>query len=463
MLPSPVPTAAGDVERMTDEDDDADGGAIRPEDVPPATPVVMLPPAARTGWCNACNGAEVDDVVSVLPSACADNANAAVPGVADDVAELFASVGWLPAARWWCEKSALLGTARPTSACNDEASRTPTAALFGSTFAEATSDTFTPDTDDASVDANTVDVAPAAAAGAMETAPGGCGDGVVGVGVACATAVDAVQIDGGPVDPDGDGTDAAFCGDSGGCSEAVSSSDMTRPCAWLWWYFSPLANLYFLLQSCSGHSSSTGEIGHGSTVVLIFLAGICTFNPVNGLMRLLVSPRSVHRPRPDNDPLGPLPLPPLVDELLLLSSLDLRFSGRGGRNVVGDVEGVFETVLVPELAADDEEWFVALPETLEAPLPPPRPDPPADDADSVAFAFEPLPLAEPEPAVTSVPPLGPPTDVRHARPLAPPLRSLLCTCTNETYKLSSVYRKQNTKQKPQSARLQHNHTLIVIR
>lgn len=36
-----------------------------------------------------------------------------------------------------------------------------------------------------------------------------------------------------------------------------------------------------------------------------------------------------------------------------LSSFDLRFSGRGGRNAVGEVDGVLVPVLFPELLDDD--------------------------------------------------------------------------------------------------------------
>lgn len=39
------------------------------------------------------------------------------------------------------------------------------------------------------------------------------------------------------------------------------SSSSAEPCAWLWWYFSPLMCLYFLLQFGSGHSSNTGLAG----------------------------------------------------------------------------------------------------------------------------------------------------------------------------------------------------------
>ena len=80
---------------------------------------------------------------------------------------------------------------------------------------------------------------------------------------------------------------AGLCGDSGACDES-SSTDETLPCAWLWWYFSPLACLYFLLQSCSGHSSSTGEMAQGVVNVLAFFTEICTGLPVTGLVTLCV-------------------------------------------------------------------------------------------------------------------------------------------------------------------------------
>lgn len=89
-----------------------------------------------------------------------------------------------------------------------------------------------------------------------------------------------------------------------------------------------------MLQSCSGHSKRTGEIGHG-VAVFTFFVGICTFNPVNGFIKLFVS------------------LSPFTGDGL--SSFDLRFSGRGGRNAVGEVDGVLLVpVLLPELL--DEDW-----------------------------------------------------------------------------------------------------------
>lgn len=96
-----------------------------------------------------------------------------------------------------------------------------------------------------------------------------------------------------------------------------------------------------MLQSCSGHSSSTGEIGHGVTAFTFF--GICTFSPVTGLITFCVA-----------DVFLSLLLPLLSLPLLLndgggLSSFDLRFSARGGRNSVGDVDGVLLHVLLPEL------------------------------------------------------------------------------------------------------------------
>lgn len=68
-------------------------------------------------------------------------------------------------------------------------------------------------------------------------------------------------------------------------------------------------------------------------VVLTFFAGICTFNPVNGLIKLFVS------------------LSPFTGDGL--SSFDFRFSGLGGRNEVGEVDGVLELVLLPELLEDE--------------------------------------------------------------------------------------------------------------
>lgn len=79
--------------------------------------------------------------------------------------------------------------------------------------------------------------------------------------------------------------------------------------------------------------------------------GICTFNPVTGLIRLCVTELA---PPPPLPPLPPLPLPlPLLSLPLNegggLSSFDFRFSARGGRNAVGDVDGVLLLVLLPEL------------------------------------------------------------------------------------------------------------------
>lgn len=209
-------------------------------------------------------------------------------------------------------------------------------------------------------------------------------------------------------------TAAALAASAAAATSAMSSSIMVRPCACDWWNLRPLANLYFLPQSCSGHSSSTGEIGHGSTVILFFLAGICTLRPVSGLMRLFVSPVSLPHVTPTSPPV-PLPLvpPPRADAS---STVDLRFSARGGRNVVGDVLGVFETVLAPEL--EDEEFCAVLPVPAAVDEPP-------------AVVVELLPDSEEPPAADVDAPVGvagPVVVVRQARPLAPPLRSLLCTC-----------------------------------
>lgn len=90
-----------------------------------------------------------------------------------------------------------------------------------------------------------------------------------------------------------------------------------------------------MLQSCSGHSSNTGDTAHGD-VVLHFFVDICTFNPVTGLTRLCVDPLAP----PERDE---LPFPFTGEGL---SSFDFRFSGRGGKNAVGDGDGVFDPGLL---------------------------------------------------------------------------------------------------------------------
>jgi hypothetical protein len=129
--------------------------------------------------------------------------------------------------------------------------------------------------------------------------------------------------------------DCDLWGDSGAVSE---SSSALMPWAWLWWYLSPFACLYFLLQSCSGHSSNTGDIAQGEATLLGFFdadawatiaAGfVAAWFPLNG---------------------G-------------LSSLDfLLFSGLGTEKVVGDVEGVFVIAELDMLILVDEEFLDALP------------------------------------------------------------------------------------------------------
>lgn len=84
-------------------------------------------------------------------------------------------------------------------------------------------------------------------------------------------------------------------------------------------------------------------MAHGTVVVTFTFFGICTFNPVTGLIRLCVT---------EPPPLPPLPLPLLslpLNDGGGLSSFDFRFSARGGRNAVGDVDGVLLLVLLPEL------------------------------------------------------------------------------------------------------------------
>jgi hypothetical protein len=141
-------------------------------------------------------------------------------------------------------------------------------------------------------------------------------------------------------------------------------------------------------------------MAHGVVVLFVLVVEIFTFSPVTGLTRLCV---------PGVSP--PMPEPPFVDALLdfspaavavdapLLpltgdgdSSLDLRFSGRGGKNAIGDVDGVLEDVfvVVVPLDPDLESW---------------------DDTVVVVFVVL---------VVVAV-------VVRPPRPLAPPFLSLLCT------------------------------------
>lgn len=108
--------------------------------------------------------------------------------------------------------------------------------------------------------------------------------------------------------------------------------------------------MYFLLQSCSGHSRRTGDIAHGDVTLLdFFTPDICAAKlPV---MLLLL---------------------PLVATWLFVplkgeghSSFDFRrFSGRGTEKVVGDVDGVLITAFVAFVdmfTLDTEEFLEALP------------------------------------------------------------------------------------------------------
>jgi len=102
--------------------------------------------------------------------------------------------------------------------------------------------------------------------------------------------------------------------------------------------------LYFLLQSCSGHSSSTGEIAHGEATLLGFLDA----DADDGAVAVLVAALVVVEGFPLNGG---------------LSSFDFRlFSGRGTEKVVGDVDGVFViAVFVDMLTLVDEEFREARP------------------------------------------------------------------------------------------------------
>lgn len=110
-----------------------------------------------------------------------------------------------------------------------------------------------------------------------------------------------------------------------------------------------MACLYFLLQSCSGHSRSTGDIAHGEVPLLGFLTPATSLLPAVKLFPLAAAA-------------GGMLLPLNGDGL---SSFDfLLFSGRGAENVVGDVEGVFVTALVgfvDMFMLDTEEFLDALP------------------------------------------------------------------------------------------------------
>lgn len=110
------------------------------------------------------------------------------------------------------------------------------------------------------------------------------------------------------------------------------------------------------------------------------------FNPVTGLIRFCAT-LTVPLPLPLPLPLLSLPL----NDGGGLSSFDLRFSPRGGRNAVGDVDGVLLLVLLP----DPLEEF----------------DAKVTDVELVVGVGAPVVL-----------------EVRPARAFALALRNLLCTC-----------------------------------
>lgn len=114
-----------------------------------------------------------------------------------------------------------------------------------------------------------------------------------------------------------------------------------------------MACLYFLLQSCSGHSNRTGDVApSGEATLLGFFTGAASLFEATALF----------------------PLPVAVNALLPLnedglSSLDfLLFSGRGAEKVVGDVDGV----LIIAVDAFEDMFMLDTDEFLEAlPLDPP--------------------------------------------------------------------------------------------
>lgn len=155
-------------------------------------------------------------------------------------------------------------------------------------------------------------------------------------------------------------------------------------------------------------------------MLLHFFVEICTFSPVIGLTTLCV-PGVPLLTTPlafalltllgfITLPLEPLALPPLTGEGD--SSLDFRFSGRGGKKATGDVEGVFELmlVLVPldELAVVVVEVVVVFDELLSAVVVVPRPP----------------------------------------RPFAPPFRSLLCIELRVSVKLLRSLTGNNVELRP---------------
>lgn len=123
------------------------------------------------------------------------------------------------------------------------------------------------------------------------------------------------------------------------------------------------------------------------------------------MIRLFVSPLSKRPPPP------PLPFPFTGEGL---SSLDFRFSGRGGRKAVGDVEGVFEAPGVePHATPDDELDEADAPSVVEAVVVRLWPE-----------LIPPLELVLVDVVGVEVP-LVVVDEVRPPRPFAPPFRSLL--------------------------------------
>lgn len=164
-------------------------------------------------------------------------------------------------------------------------------------------------------------------------------------------------------------------------------------------------------------------------MLLHFLVEICTFSPVIGLTTLCVPAVPLLTfSLEEFITLLPIVLPlTVLPELLLLlllfplpppltgdggSSFDLRFSDRGGRKATGDVEGVFELmlVLVPldELAVVVVEVVVVFDELLSAVVVVPRPP----------------------------------------RPFAPPFRSLLCIELRVSVKLLKSFTGNNAELRP---------------
>lgn len=138
-----------------------------------------------------------------------------------------------------------------------------------------------------------------------------------------------------------------------------------------------------------------------------------------------MSPLLLPRPPPPPPIMQP-PLPLLLPPLLLslppplvpligdgLSSFDFRFSGRGGRNAVGDVDGVFPPAAAPFEPAFDEppDAFVAVAEL--------------DDVDAVIEPLLPPEMDDVDVDAVFVVDVADVVVVRPPRPFAPPFRNLL--------------------------------------